>query len=94
MPSLLIGLVMVVAALLVGEFLYRWSAEPARALADLGQAFYYGVSVLILVLIGIVAGGGEAGLIIAGLIALTVWMFRARLEDALSHDWLGALGFG
>lgn len=94
MPSLLTGLALVVAALFVGELLYRWKTSPARALADLGQAFYYGVTLLTLILVGLVVGGGEAGLVIAGVIAFTTWMFRTRVEDTFSHDWLGALGFG
>jgi hypothetical protein len=94
MPNLLTGLAMVVVALFIGELLYRWKSSPARALADLGQAVYYGVTVFTLFLVGIVVGGGEAGVIIAGLLVFTMWMFRTRLEDTLSHDWLGALGFG
>lgn len=94
MASLLIGLAMVVAAILIGELLYRWRTEPARALADAGQALYYGFIVLTLLLVGIVIGGGKSGVIIAGLLTFTFWMFRTRVEDTFEHDWLGFFGFG
>lgn len=90
--SLLIGVIAAVGAILLGELLYRINDDPARAFADLSQMLWYLWAALTLFVVAIVVGGTKAGLVIAGILAFTFWMFRARLVDVMQTDWMAVFG--
>jgi hypothetical protein len=89
--SVLFGAIVLVAALVVGELLFRWRSEPARLWGNVSQMLYAlgGIVIFGIIILGL---DGVGLYIAAVLVVLYYWLFRVRQRDVAETNWRRAVG--
>lgn len=88
--SLVLAFLGFLAALVIGELLYRWRDEPARFWGDLTQGLYALISILVVGLL-LVSSDGAVFWVLLVFLVFYVWLFRVRMDDT-RRDWRAMVG--